>query len=703
MGLWSSVFAFSLLAYPTANAQNTSSKTNRNTTSVVYVSPQGSDTQGNGSKSSPYYSLNKAIAGRLQSGSDTLFIEVASGNYYLKSPLTISGSTRPIVFRAQGKEKPRLMGGIVISGWERSQNGIYRAYVPQVKKSGLRFQQFYVNGKRAVLARTPNKGWYFVESSNETIYSKDSPKEYAVQQFNFNSKDWSSLRRLSSKSLNQMKFRFYHNWDVTCRPAQRIIADSARIYVRAKKMKSWNPIKKGSRYIMYDYKEALDDYGEWFLDTSTGYIYYKPQPNEDMSKAFCVAPVLSQWVVVKGSASRPVNSLRFEGLSFQYSSYLMPQSGEEPVQAAAESPAAMRFDFANHVSLVNCELEHTGSYAVWFARECHYNTISHCYIADLGAGGIKMGENFLRNDGRQVTSHNVIDNNIITSGGHVHPCGVGIALFHTSDNRVSHNEISDLLYSGISVGWTWGYNKTSGKDAKTSPAVRNEIVYNHVHHIGWGELSDMGAVYTLGESPGTKVSNNYIHDVWSYDYGGWGLYTDEGSTDVEMSNNLVLRCKSGSFHQNYGKNNVIENNILAFAHVNQLQLSRSESHLSMHFKHNIIIFNHGETLSGPWLKAKLDMDYNLYWRTDGKPITLAGMNFAEWSRQHERHSINADPMFKDPSNDDFTLTSTKTTRKINFKPFDYTQAGVYGDSSWRQKAQMTKERIAAFKELYKEK
>jgi hypothetical protein len=673
----------------------------------VYVSPTGNDAIGNGSERSPYYSLAKAIEGGTSSGKDTLFVEIAAGDYFMTSPLTISRTSRPVVFRSISKEKPRIMGGRKISGWKAVSGGLYRAYLPEVKAGKLRFEQLFVNGRRAILARTPNTGFFKVSSSSETV-SGNGNNETAQQKFNFNAKDWSSLRSLKAKDLKQMRFRFYHKWDVTTRPVQSINTRSASISTSGKKMKSWNPITQGSRYVMYDYLGALDAPGEWYLDNATGYVYYKPRQGEDMSTAECIVPTLTQWVVVTGTATQPVKVLRFENLSFQYTAYLMPDGGEEPVQAAASAQAAMRFDFVRNVSISNCELLHTGSYALWFNRECHYNTISHCYIADLGAGGIKVGENFLRTDGRAVSSHNVIDNNIITSSGHELPCGVGIAILNASDNQVTHNEISDLLYSGISVGWTWGYNKATAEEAKKnpslltkrSPAINNTISYNHVHHIGWGELSDMGAVYTLGESPGTKVTNNWIHDVWAYDYGGWGLYTDEGSTGVEMSSNLVERCKSGGFHQNYGKENIIQNNIFAYSWQQQLQLSRAEDHVSMHFKHNIIVYDHGDLMAGQWQKAKVDMDYNLYWRTDGNAITVFGQPFATYRSQHERHSINADPLFRNALQGDYSLTKPSVERKISFQNFDSSQAGVYGEASWKQKAKLSAERIAAFKEIY---
>lgn len=484
---------------------------------TVYISSKGNDNKGNRTITSPFYSLNRAVEGRLGSSSDTLFVLVESGDYYMEEPFTIEALTsRPLVIKSQCEEKPRFMGGIRISGWEKQKDGIYRAYVPEVAKYGLNFEQFYVNGKRAVLARTPNSEWFFVKSSKEQSFVKGGNiADYAVQQIVFNLSDWSSLKGISQKELKNMKFRFYHKWDITRKTPEYVEIDSARIYTAGKGMKPWNQIQKGSRYFMYDYKAALDSVSEWYLDRESGYLYYKPCKGEDMNAALCIAPVLRQWVSVKGKPQAPVKNIRFENLSFRYSSYTIPREGEEPMQAAANSEAALQFDFSENVTVEDCEILHTGAYGISFGKECHQNQIRHCYIADLGAGGIKIGEPFFRTSTQKITSENVIDNNIITDAGHEQPCGVGIALFHTSDNKVTHNEIFDILYSGISVGWVWGYNKTSmskvpALDEKRemtstemvlkSPSVRNLIMYNHVHHIGWGELSDMGAVYTLGES-----------------------------------------------------------------------------------------------------------------------------------------------------------------------------------------------------------
>ena len=653
---------------------------------------------------------------RTPGNGDTLFLLVAPGDYYLERTVRLSaGPQRPVVVRAADPErKPRLIGGKRIEGWESCGNGVFRAPVPEVERYGFSFEQFYVDGHRAIPARTPNEGWFYVKGSKETPYVKGvRAADYAVQRIDFNEADWQTVRDSRRADLSDIKFRFYHKWDNTSKPASYIVVDSTCIYTEGAGMKGWNPIRRGSRYFMYDYRAALDMPGEWYLDRREGYLYYMPREGEDLRTACCIAPALTHWLRVEGREGKPVEHITFEGLSFQYAAYRMPAHGEEPSQAASGVEAGIRMDYAGHIRFVDCELLHTGGYALWMARQCHYNEVRRCLIADLGAGGIKVGEPSLRPEDKQVTSHNTIDNNIITSAGHVLPCGVGVALFHTADNNVTHNEISDLLYSGVSIGWVWGYNNTNtlwtsaydknGVEVSVqvplvSPAVRNTVSYNHIHHIGWGELSDMGAVYTLGESPGTRITHNVIHHVQSYDYGGWGLYTDEGSTGVEMSHNLVYACKSGAFHQHYGKENRIENNVLALSQAVLLQCTRAEKHISFFFRNNVVLTDGEALFAGNWKGADIRADRNLYWNLKGD-LKFGDGDFKTWKRTREPHSVWADPGFRDPVHGDFTLTRTSAVRRVGYEPWDFSQAGVYGTKSWRMKAQLAPSRIEAFAQM----
>lgn len=682
---------------------------------TVYVSPVGNDAW-TGERNRPFKTLNRAFAEN-EENLDTLYIQVASGDYFLERPLELSGGLYcPVVVRGNEKNKPRFLGGIKIQQWEKYRDGIYRAYVPEVKCYGYQFEQFFVNGVRAIRARTPNKDWFYVKGYKEYPYiSGVRSANYATQKIMMDKQDLKSLSNLMADELSDVCFRFYHKWDITQKKVVYACPDSGFVYFHGGGMKPWNPISEGSRYIMYGYKDALDMPGEWYLDKSEGYIYYMPRTDENLETAECIVPTLHQWIVIKGRIGMEQKDVRFENLSFQYSAYSMPKFGDEPMQAAATVEAAVELEYTRNVSFVNCEMLHTGGYAVWFKVACQEDAIEHCYIADLGAGGIKIGSPWYTDDSTLISKKNIVNNSIITHAGSELPCGVGVAIFHASDNKVTHNEISDLRYSGVSVGWVWGYNNSCEiwtnvlmKDGTVdfaqvrlvSPAVRNLVAYNHIHHIGWGELSDMGAVYTLGESCGTKIVNNIIHDVLSYDYGGWGLYTDEGSTGVEMSSNLVYRCKSGGFHQHYGKENRIENNIFAFGYYYQAQYTRVEDHLSFHFRHNMIIQDKGETLAGPWEDGKIDMDYNLYWHLNGKP-QFGSHSFDEWKKLRERHSVMMAPGFKDIANDDFSFISLKAVRKIHFKPFDLSKVGVYGSVEWKEKAKMPAEQLKRFKDLAK--
>lgn len=683
---------------------------------TFYVSTNGCDTN-KGTKASPVKSLHKAKELiKASTGKDTAYVYVEAGTYTMSSPLVFdTEDTRPTVIKGAGMDQTILSGGVEVTGWKPWKNGVWRAKVPQADQYGFTFEQLYVNGKRATRARTPNKNWYYVEGSSEVVRYRGHGRtpEYATQRIDLKPEDIKDLAILSEQEREKVTCLFFHKWDVTRKPIRYCVPDSGYVFTEGEGMKPWNPVAKGDRYILENYLGALDSAGEWFLGLD-GWLYYMPLAGENMASASVVAPALTSLVSFKGTEQQPVKGKVFQDVSFLHAAYLMPPTtGNEPMQAAAAVGAAIEGDFAEQLVFRNCRIGHTGGYALWLRQACFDNVIDQCMIDDLGAGGVKLGEAYIRKDGKPVTARNKINNSIIQHAGYVFPCGVGVAIFQSADNEVTHNEISDLQYSGVSIGWKWGYNDRpqwttyitpTGKldfeeTIAPSPAVGNKVKFNHIHHIGWGELSDMGAVYTLGESPGTEVSNNVIHDVYSYDYGGWGLYTDEGSTGVTMENNLVYACKSGGFHQHYGKENRICNNIFAFGHYYQLQFTRVEPHKSFEFKHNIILQDCGQTASGAWKEANLDMDYNCYWNLKGDTLSFQQTSFKEWKKLKDKHSVEADPQFTDPQNGDFTFKSKRVVKKIGFKPFDYSKAGVYGSAEWKEKAKLDDALVQRFRAI----
>ncbi|MCA1684438.1 MAG: right-handed parallel beta-helix repeat-containing protein, partial [Planctomycetia bacterium] len=266
------------------------------------------------------------------------------------------------------------------------------------------------------------------------------------------------------------------------------------------------------------------------------------------------------------------------------------------------------------------------------------------------------------------TGETVIADNRIHHLGRLNHSGVGVLIMNAFGNTVAHNEISDLYYTGVSVGWVWGYGPSVSRD--------NRIEFNHIHHVGQELLSDMGGIYLLGLSPGTVVRNNIVHDVAGHDK-AWGLYTDEGSTGIVLENNLVYRTTHGSFHQHYGRDNLVRNNIFAFGRDAQIVRSRDEPHRSFTFERNIIYYRTGELFSSVWSGGtdRIVLDHNLYWNPTGAP-RFPGDSIGTWrARGFDKHSIVADPHFVDPDHDDFRLKPDSPAPKLGFRPPDLSAVG----------------------------
>ncbi len=674
-------------------------------TTTIHVAPNGNDgwsgalaAPNAGGTDGPKATMAGAREGVRARGKDSpgARVLIQQGEYFITEAITFGpedGGTAgaPIVYEAAPGAEVVIHGGRRIEGW-RSEGKFWVADIPEVASGDWRFSQLWVNGVRCTPARTPNgkNGAGDFPEGDELFYAagpvmeKKADGDEATRSataFRYREgdlRDWDSLE--------EAIVVVYHSWETALMRPKAIDTEKQTIAFTGGTNWGFGRWRADQRYHIEHLFEGLDQPGEWFLNRTEGRLYYLPREGEDMTKANVVAPVAKQLLRIEGDpkAASFVEYLHFKGLKFHYTEFTVKPEGHSDSQAAHSVPAAVEAVGARHVVFEDCEVGHVGGYGLWFRSGSQDNQLLRSEIHDLGAGGVRIGEGGSPATAAEAVEGNVVDNCFIHDGGRVFRGGVGVWIGRSSYNRLSHNEICDFRYTGISVGWSWGYADTT--------AHHNIIEYNRVHHIALGQLSDTGGIYCLGDSPGTVIRNNVFHDVISNARvsGGWGIYFDEGSTGILAENNLVYNTRTGSLHQHYGKDNRVINNILAFSHNGQLVRSREEAHNSFFVQRNIVYFNNNQLLGSTWRNGNFQLDSNIYWSTaravaESGGLDFSGRSLAEWQAEgHDRFSIVADPLFENAEAGDFRLKADSPAFRLGFEPFDYTRAGLYGDAEWVQ-------------------
>jgi len=614
-------------------------------------------------------------------------ILLSAGEYALTELLTLNDRDGAVTWRTQSAEKTLITGGQRITGFTADSAGLWHA------RTSRTFEQLYVHGRRATRARWPMEGFLNMES----VQQEELPDGKARLTVKLAASEAAALPS-DPAAFRGAQILVFHNWDTSRYPVSSVDAAAGTVTVAGGRMKSWNPWNAKSRFF-FDNSALIQPLapGTWFLDQQ-GNLSYRPLPGEQIGQTDFVAPAMEKFLEIRGA-----NHLHFAGLRFHHTEYKMPAGGCPPMQAAAAIGAAIQVDEARDVTFAQCEIAHTGNYGIWFRQGCQDCRIEHCRLADLGAGAIRIGEMAIPgapasstarlkagtpvSDPARLQSQTgriIADNNIIRGYGRIHPSAVGVWIGQSANNRITHNDVSDAFYTAISVGWTWGYGR--------SLATNNFIGCNRLHQIGQGVLSDMGGIYTLGVSPGSACVGNVIYDVRAHDYGGWGIYPDEGSTGWRIESNLVWRCtcvnapRGGAFHQHYGATNLLANNLFAFSSGPPMQATRVEDHLSFTLERNLIISSNTPFFTGPWDKIQFASRSNCFVACGATGHLFPSGDLAAWQQAgHDPGSIltNLEFLGRWP---DVTLPRHSPAFAIGFQPFDPTAAGVYGERRWKKLA-----------------
>ena len=573
----------------------------------IWISPKGSDFN-DGTRQFPKATLTSALRqarewrrtedNRIQGGI-TIYME--GGTYAFYEPVFIrpedSGTKEsPTIIRSVGDEKVILSGGISINGWKK-QGKVWVADVPAFNGRPLDFRQLWVNGKKAVRARDVEDFEKMnricsVDEKNEILYVP------AV-----------SIRRLIDNKGNlKAKYAEMVLHQMWCVANLRIRSvevqgDSAaiRFHQPESRIQFEHPWPRpmvttdghNSAFYLTNARELQDVPGEWYHDIDARKVYYYPREGEKMQEAEVIVPAVETLVRVEGTLDRPVCHIRFEKITFSYTTWMRPsEKGHVPLQAGMYLTDGYRIDpkmqrnYLNHpldnqgwlgrpaaavcvvaarqIDFERCRFEHLGSTGLDYEEAVQGGVVRGCLFRDIAGNGLLVGSfspaahethlPYNPADRREVCTQQQINNCYFTEIGNEDWGCLAIAAGYVGDVNIEHNEISEVPYSGISLGWGW---------TQTVNCMRNNRVHaNLIHHYA-KHMYDVAGIYTLGSQPKSYVTENCVHSIYKpgyvHDPNHWFyLYTDEGSSFITVRDNWT---EGEKYLQNAnGPGNVWENN-----------------------------------------------------------------------------------------------------------------------------------------------
>ena len=654
----------------------------------LVVSPDGNDNN-LGTEASPLKTLEGAKEKLKTIDADCeITVWFKAGKYEITEEVVFDSSDRKnVTYRSIPGEEVTFTGSVDFTEWTEGEINGNKALVTDVDTDEIYFRSLFKGEKRLSVSVWPKEGSFTAKGADieDALYPEDSTGYFKLHTA-FYAKENEIIDFANVQDVN---VRIMHYWCDDILPLRSVDVKTGRIEVRKPAAMT---INEDDNYVYENVREAVSQPGEWYLDRAEKKLYYIPCDGETADNLVLSAPVTDSFFEINGASDLTFSGIKFINTDWDFVSGTlniwpfdktnplldkMDYEGTHP-QASYEVPAAVTVKDSKNINFVNCIFRSISNSAVMFKGSSQDCSIDACYFDEIGGNAVFINGHFTI----PATAKNIsVTNCEINEYGRIYNHSIGVLVCYASDCVVEKNEIHDGWYTAVSVGWVWGY----GENPTDNIQVKDNLIYN----IGNGWLSDMGGIYTLGIQPNTVLSGNVIYNVGCYDgsqgYGGWGIYLDEGSSGILVENNLVYDCSSQTFHQHYGEDNMIRNNIFAFGGDGIIRITRNEDHNSLFLENNIFVTNdqtmYSRTTDLDWFKD----NSNLYWDYGNKTV-YSGHSTKIFERKsivdmvgrgYYNNGVFKDPLFKDVENRDFTLAENSPASEVGFIPWEINAGTPY--------------------------
>lgn len=643
---------------------------------VFYVSNNGNDmwsgtlkdpnNQGDG----PFLTLTAARnkIRSLKPLTKSVLIYIREGTYYLNEPFELTSQdsgtdSYSITYSAYPKEKVIISGGRKLElNWQRYNDKIYSANV-----GSLSFNSLFVDGNRAVRAKEPNNGYYFIDSV-DTATKRDA--------FNFKPGDINP----NWIYLNEIEVVSFRRWESSRFNIDRVEGNKVFFKNSLAEYRGYDwdydfafglwPNKNTSRYYIENVFEGLDSPGEWYLDKHSGNLYYYPLDNKPIQNSEFISPKLYRLVALNGTSANYIKNVHINNMVFMHTDWYMSSNGIIYSPESLTYPDnAIDINFAENFRFENNTVSHTGGAGIgnYYYSKSKNIIINRNEISDIGSDGIEFSS-----IGKWLPLPPI--EGLTISNNRVHDIGVifkdknNIMLLRTINSSISHNQIYNSNHGGIVFGnlaLDFSYFKP------------NKIEYNDVHDVVQ-ELTDGAGIYGNGNESGTIIEYNKVHDIkmtdkHSYNQAFAGIYLDEGSDGYIVRNNWIYNTDVGVLY-NGAKNSIFRNNIIVNPVTRAVWFSYPQKYIVL----NKNIFY--STINNPVLfrynldqKGNVSSNFNLFYKTGDN----SNWNLNQWKTDtlNDSNSIEQNPLFVDESSNNYELQSSSPALSLGFENFNLNNAG----------------------------